>query len=70
MVYSLINKIKEALLEEPFVNTATDGNIFDVDLSKQTIFPLSHIMINNATHQGNVISFNNYLNDGYIKSKR
>ena len=58
MVYKLINKIKEALLEEPFVNTATDGNIFEVDLAKRTIFPLSHVMINNASHQGNVISFN------------
>lgn len=58
MVYSLINKIKEALLEEPFVNTATEGDIFEVDLAKRTLFPLSHIMINSATHQGNTIQFN------------
>jgi hypothetical protein len=58
MIYSLINKIKEALLEEPFVNTVTDGNIFDIDLAKQTLFPLSHIIINQATHQGSAISFN------------
>ena len=58
MIYSLINKIKEALLEEPFVNTVTDGNIFDIDLAKQTLFPLSHIIINQATHQGGTISFN------------
>ena len=58
MVYSIINKIKEALLDEPFVNTVTEGDIFSVDLAKRTLFPLSHIMINNATHQGNVIQFN------------
>ena len=58
MVYDLINKIKEALQDEPFVNTVTDGDIFQVDLKKRTLFPLSHIMINNATHQGNVIQFN------------
>ena len=58
MVYKIIRQIKEALLEEPFVNTVTEGDIFEVDLSKQTMFPLSHIMINQATHQGNVISFN------------
>ena len=58
MVYKIIRQIKEALLEEPFVNTVTEGDIFEVDLSKQTMFPLSHIMINSATHQGNVISFN------------
>lgn len=58
MIYKIIRQIKEALLEEPFVNTVTEGDIFEVDLSKQTMFPLSHIMINQATHQGNVISFN------------
>lgn len=58
MIYKIIKQIKEALLEEPFVNTVTEGDIFEVDLSKQTMFPLSHIIINSATHQGNVISFN------------
>ena len=58
MVYSLINKIKEALLEEPFVNTVTEGDIFDVDVAKRTLFPLSHIIVNSATHQGNTIQFN------------
>lgn len=57
MVYDLINKIKEALQEEPFVNTVTEGDIFQVDLAKRTLFPLSHIMVNSATHQGNVIQF-------------
>jgi len=58
MVYNLINTIKEALLQEPFVNTVTEGDIFSVDLAKRTLFPLSHIMINNATHQGSTIQFN------------
>ena len=58
MIYIIIEQIKNALIAEPFVNTVTEGDIFDVDLNKQTIFPLSHITINQATHQGNVISFN------------
>jgi hypothetical protein len=58
MVYRLIKFIKNAFLDEPFCNTVTEGSIFDVDLSKQTIFPLTHIMINNATHQGSTILFN------------
>jgi len=58
MVYDIINLIKTALLQEPFCNTVTEGDIFEVDLNKQTIFPLSHIILNNATHQGNVIQFN------------
>lgn len=58
MVYRIIKEIKDVLLAEPFVNTVTEGDIFEVDLNKQTIFPLSHIIINQATHQGNVLSFN------------
>jgi hypothetical protein len=58
MVYRIIKEIKDALLLEPFVNTVTEGDIFEVDLNKQTMFPLTHIIINSATHQGNVISFN------------
>ena len=58
MIYRIIKEIKDVLLDEPFVNTVTEGDIFEVDLNKQTIFPLSHIILNSATHQGNVISFN------------
>ena len=58
MIYTIIEQIKNALIAEPFVNTVTEGDIFDIDLNKQTIFPLSHITINQATHQGNVIGFN------------
>jgi hypothetical protein len=58
MVYRIIKEIKDVLLAEPFVNTVTEGDIFEVDLNKQTIFPLSHIILNSATHQGNVLSFN------------
>jgi hypothetical protein len=36
----------------------TQGDIFDVDLSKQTIFPLLHIMVNNCTLSGNTTTWN------------
>lgn len=58
MVYNLIQTIKDALLAEPFCNTVTEGDIFQVDLDKRTIFPLTHIIVNSSTHQGNVIAFN------------
>jgi hypothetical protein len=58
MIYRIIKEIKDVLLDEPFVNTVTEGDIFEVDLNKQTMFPLSHIIMNSATHQGNVLSFN------------
>lgn len=55
--YDLIDKIYEALNSSDFVNTVTFGNIFDVDLSKQSIFPLSHINIQNATFGEHMITF-------------
>ena len=46
--YQVTDKIKTLLNAEPFVNTVTYGSIDDVDLDKQGIFPLSHIIVNNA----------------------
>ena len=47
--YNLLDKLKTHFDADAIVNTVTQGDIFDVDLSKQTIFPLLHIMINNCT---------------------
>tara|TARA_R110000824_G_scaffold127180_4_gene287185 strand:- start:881 stop:1336 length:456 start_codon:yes stop_codon:yes gene_type:complete len=55
--YNILDKIKTELLLDKFVNTVTQGDIFDVDLAKQTIFPLSHIMVNSATRNGNIYTF-------------
>jgi len=56
--YDIIKKIKDTLQAEPFVNTVSIGNIDDVDLNKQSIFPLSHIVINNTTLNEKTINFN------------
>ena len=47
--YDITTKIREHLIANKQVNTVTEGDIFEVDLNKQTIFPLSHIMINSVT---------------------
>lgn len=47
--YYIVNTLKNYLKNTPFVNTVTIGDIFSVDLEKQTIFPLNHIIVNNAT---------------------
>lgn len=47
--YDVTNKLKTLLSNEPFVNTVTFGSIDDVDLDKQSIFPLSHVIVNSAT---------------------
>ena len=56
--YNILTKLQTELNNDPLVNTTSEGDIFSIDLSKQTIFPLSHIMVNNATFDGNIISFN------------
>jgi len=48
--YNITTKIKETLALDAFVNTVTYGDIFEVDLNKQDIFPLSHFIVNNATY--------------------
>jgi len=56
--YNVTDKIKDALAAEPFVNTVTYGSLDDVDLNKQTIFPLSHIIVNNCNVDETVLTFN------------
>lgn len=56
--YRVTQIIKDTLQDDPNCNTVTYGDITDVDLSKQTIFPLSHIIVNGATSGENVMTFN------------
>ena len=53
-VYTVLETIKDELASHDFVNTVTQGSIDDIDKVKRTMFPLSHIMINDATIEGNV----------------
>ena len=56
MVGETINTLKEAFLNEPFCNTATDGDIFDVDLDKVTLYPLTHVMCTGFQDLGSTIA--------------
>jgi oligoribonuclease NrnB/cAMP/cGMP phosphodiesterase (DHH superfamily) len=56
--YNITTKIKETLALDDFVNTVTYGDIFEIDLNKQDIFPLSHFIVNSATLNGSVWQFN------------
>jgi len=56
--YKILETIEDKLLDDINVNTVTTGDITDIDLTKQTIFPLSHIVINNVTPQEQVLVFN------------
>lgn len=56
--YLIMKKLEQQLLESPFVKTVTFGDISQVDLRKQTIFPLSHIIMNNVVQSGQVMTYN------------
>jgi len=56
--YQVTETIKEALLSDVNVNTVTTGDITRIDLSKQTMFPLSHIIVNNVGNEDNILRFN------------
>lgn len=56
--YNVTQKIKDTLALDDFVNTVTYGDIFEIDLNKQDIFPLSHFIVNSATLNGSTWSFN------------
>lgn len=56
--YRIIDKIKQAASSEPFNNAVTFGDIADIDLRKQGMFPLAHITINSATITDNLVQQN------------
>ena len=56
--YQITQTLKTNLLTDENVNTVTTGDIFDIDLAKQTIFPLAHIIVNSVTIQEAALNFN------------
>jgi hypothetical protein len=56
--YRVLDTLKDSLQADVNCNTVTYGDITQVDLNKQTIFPLSHIIVNSATSGENTITFN------------
>lgn len=47
-IYDLLDKIKDRLRANNITNTVTFGDILEVDLTKTTIYPLSHLTIGNV----------------------
>jgi hypothetical protein len=56
--YNILNGLKTHFDSDAITNSITQGDIFQVDLNKQTIFPLVHLMVNSSTLQANTIKFN------------
>ena len=56
--YQLTETIKTQLLADINVNTVTTGDITDINLGKQDMFPLSHIIVNNVVVNEQTLDFN------------
>ena len=56
--YDVLDTLKDLLLQDINVNTVTRGDITDVDLSKQSIFPLCHMILTNVQENGQTMTFN------------
>lgn len=56
--YQLTETIKTELLEDKNINTVTTGDLTDVNLNKQDLFPLGHIIINSVIDEEQVLRFN------------
>jgi len=55
--YQVTQVIKDQLLSDVNVNTVTTGDITRIDTSKQTMFPLSHLIVNNVGNEDNILRF-------------
>lgn len=56
--YNILDKLRNHFESDDLVNSITTGDIFQVDLEKQTIFPYVHIMVNNAQFIDSTVVFN------------
>ena len=55
--YLVVEEIKNELINNPSIKTMTFGDITDIDLGKQTIFPLAHMIIENVVHAEKTMQF-------------
>jgi hypothetical protein len=56
--YRVTDIIRETLQADVNCNTVTYGDITQVDLNKQTIFPLAHLIVNSVTSGEQTLTFN------------
>lgn len=56
--YYVVDSLKTELDSSPFVNTVTEGSLENIDLAKQTIYPLAHIVVNSMLPEQRSIVWN------------
>ena len=57
-LYQITETIKDQLLDDININTVSSGEISNVNLGKQDIFPLGHILVNSVTIEEQALRFN------------
>lgn len=55
--YEITTMLKTSLLEDVSVNTVTKGTIDKIDIAKKTMFPVSHMRVENIAHEGAALRF-------------
>lgn len=53
----LIETLRDTCLNNKNIKTVSVGDLSEVDLEKQSIYPLSHIMINTANFSSTIITY-------------
>ena len=56
--FLVTDTIRDTLLLDEDINTVTYGDLTEVNLNKQDIFPLAHLILNQVTHSERVLTFN------------
>ena len=56
--YQLTSTIEEQLRGTEFTNTVSIGDISKINLNKQDIFPLAHMIVNSVSAEEQVLRFN------------
>ena len=56
--YQITETIKNELLQNQNINTVTTGDLSDINLGKQDIFPLGHILVNSVVVGDQTMTFN------------
>ena len=55
--YLVMDKMRNELLSNSNIKTCTFGDITDVDLGKQTTFPLAHILLDSVNNTQNCLLY-------------
>ena len=56
--YRITELLKEHLIADNDVNTVVIGSLDKIDINKQTIFPLAHILVGTSTQVEGTVQFN------------